>query len=472
MSAARSAEREGAAVLTAIRRAWRSIGFRLAFYYGLLVSITMLCALAILHLQTVGVMQQRMARHVATSMQQLMHTLQQGGEQAVAREIARILADGRDSDNEIYLLLDARQERLAGNLDQVPPRGLTDGAGVLQTRVQRAGNSITAYLMLRTLPQGGLLIVGQDLRDQESLESLVGSASLAAGIVAVLLLLGGTFVFRQELERSVGEVRRTAARIAEGNLRERVHLSAQDDEFGRLEHDINAMLDRIEALMDGVRHVSDSIAHNLRTPLSRILMRLRAASAADVGESARQEALARSIHDIEELTAVFEKLLQIAEAEAGTRRRQFGAIALHEIAIDVVDLYEPVAEARGVALSDAGVEHAIALGDRDLVASAVANLVDNALKYAGMGATVQVQCRLRDDGGAEIVVQDNGPGIPAEARERVGTRFFRLVHDQPGHGLGLASVRAIASLHGGSLVLEDVQPGLRARLLLPGVPGR
>jgi len=453
----------------ALRRLWRSVGFRLAFYYGLLVAITMLAALAIVYMQTVGVLQQRMVRQVAASMQQLMVRYDARGADGVAGEISNALSDGRNSDNEIYLLTDREGNKLAGNLDQMPSQAPDAGDGV-HRRVVRAGQTVIAYLVMRPLPDGGLLVVGHDLRDQESIESLVASASAAAGIVAVLLLIGGTFVFRQELERSVGAVRRTAARIAAGELQERVEPSGEEDEFALLEHDINAMLDRIQSLMDGVRHVSNTIAHNLRTPLTRVLVRLRAAEAGLGEDDPQREAVATAIRELEELAVVFEKLLQIAEVEAGARRQQFAPVALHVIADDVAELYEAVAELRGIALLREPADMAMALGDRDLLAGAAANLLDNALKYAGSGATVRVGTHTVD-GRAQLFVQDDGPGIPHAEHERIGVRFHRLDRSVPGHGLGLASVLAVVALHGGRLDFADAKPGLRACIDLPMADG-
>ncbi|PIF76771.1 signal transduction histidine kinase [Variovorax sp. 54] len=452
----------------ALRQLWRSVGFRLAFYYGLLVAITMLAALAIVYMQTVGVLQQRMVRQVGASLQQLMVRYEARGADGVAGEIAHALSDGRNSDNEIYLLTDREGHKRAGNLDQMPSLAPDAGDGV-HRRVVRAGQTVIAYLVMRPLPDGGILVVGHDLRDQESIESLVASASAAAGIVAVLLLIGGTFVFRQELERSVGAVRRTAARIAAGELQERVAPSGQEDEFALLEGDINAMLDRIQSLMDGVRHVSNTIAHDLRTPLTRVLVRLRAVEAGlGLGDAnhPQREPVATAIRELEELAVMFEKLLQIAEVEAGARRQQFAPVALHVIADDVAELYEAVAEMRGITLLREPADRAVAMGDRDLLAGAAANLLDNALKYAGEGATVRIGTHTVD-GRAQLVVQDNGPGIPSTEYAHIGVRFHRLDHSTPGHGLGLASVQAVVALHGGRLQFGDARPGLRACIDLP-----
>ncbi len=447
------------------RRLWASVGFRLAFQYAVLVAITMMAALAIVYLQTVGVLHQRIARQVGTATTQMQARAEREGLDAVAAAIGRALADGRQSDTELYGLWQPNGTRLAGNLDAPPadPTGNRDG----QQRVQRGGSAITGYLAVRRLPGDALLVVGHDLSDQDALESLVISASAAAGLIALLLLVGGVFVFRQELEQAVGRVRRTAGRIAEeGRLAERVDIAAGDDEFARLGQDINAMLDRIESLMAGVRQVSDTVAHELRTPLTRALLGLQAAQAPEVPDAARREAIDRAVQELQELGTVFQKLLQIAEAEAGARRRDFAPVALHAIADDVLELYEAVAEQQGARLLREPADDARVHGDRDLLAGAIANLVDNALKYGGPGCTVRVGTAVDADGQAVAEVQDDGPGVPAADLARIGQRFTRLRPELPGHGLGLASVRAVAALHGGSLVAEYAAPGLRMRLTL------
>ncbi|WP_225784148.1 HAMP domain-containing sensor histidine kinase [Xenophilus sp. Marseille-Q4582] len=445
-----------------LRQLWRSMGFRLAVHYAVLVGITMLAALAIIYLQTVGTLHQRMARQVSATAQQLAAQFEDEGVEAVKHSIARAMVDGRSTDEELLLLADAQGTPLAGNLDALPPPG-ADG----QRYVLRDGRSVRGWIIVRALPQGHVLVVGQDLGEQEALEELIISASAAAALVAMLLLAGGIFVFRQEIERSVGAVRRTAARIAAGDLRERVRLSSgQEDEFALLERDINAMLDRIQSLMDGVRHVSDTIAHNLRTPLTRVLTRLREAGADDVPAPQRQAAIHAAIDELQELNRVFEKLLQIAEAEAGARRQRFARVALEAVVADVAELYDAVAEDLGATVRQAHEDTLPVLGDRDLLAGVVANLLDNALKYGGPGCTVELRTAWLD-GQAVLTVQDDGPGVPPEALARLGERFLRLQPERPGHGLGLASVQAVVALHGGVLRYENAAPGLRVRVALP-----
>ena len=241
-----------------------------------------------------------------------------------------------------------------------------------------------------------------------------------------------------------------------------------EDEFARLDRDINHMLDRIEHLMDGVRHVSNAVAHDLRTPLGRIRSRLEEALSS--GKSLTQLAgTARfAIQQVDELIQMLDRLLQIAEAESGARRQSFTLVPLGSVISDVVELYDATAEAEGITLVTEIEGQPVALGDKNLLTSAVVNLIDNALKYAGSGAMVRVRATQERDT-VSMVVQDDGPGIPPAERSRVVERFYRLDQSRslPGNGLGLSIVTAITSLHWGQLYLEDAAPGLSARVVLP-----
>jgi signal transduction histidine kinase len=221
------------------------------------------------------------------------------------------------------------------------------------------------------------------------------------------------------------------------------------------------MLDCIEHLMDGVRHVSNAIAHDLRTPLGRIRSRLEEALRPDENREQLADTARFTIQQVDELIQMLDRLLQIAEAESGARRESFTPVPLAAVVSDVVELYDATAEAEGITLVSEIKGNPAALGDRNLLASAVANLVDNALKYAGSGASVRVRA-IQDRDTVSIVVHDNGPGIPAAERSRVVDRFYRLDHSRslPGNGLGLSIVTAIASLHWGKLYLDDANPGL------------
>jgi len=317
------------------------------------------------------------------------------------------------------------------------------------------------------MPNAELLIVGRDLSEHIAIGSLVWRALTTGVTISLLLTVAGALFFRHQIEARIGDIRRTALEIEAGDLTRRIPISS-DDEFGLLSRDINRMLDRIEHLMDSTRHVSNAIAHDLRTPLGRIRSKLDDAIRHEMTVEILANAAHAAIEGIDDLVLVFEKLLQIAEAESGMRAKSFEPVDLNRIALDMVDLYDATAEDRQVTLRTSLKNAVFAHGDRNLLASAVASLIDNAIKYAGPGATVEV-CTMADAHSVSILVRDDGPGIPLEELPKVTERFYRLDQSRslPGNGLGLSIVSAIATLHAGKLILENDVHGLIARITLP-----
>ena len=304
------------------------------------------------------------------------------------------------------------------------------------------------------------------MNDLSEIGALIDRAIATGGLLALLLALGGTQLFRQQIERRIWTIRHAASDIETGNLSRRIPLSDEPDEFDRLSADINRMLDRIEHLMEGVRHVSNTIAHNLRTPLGRIRGYLDEALHGRPEVQGLTAVGNVAIDEIDGLIVVLDKLLQIAEAESGTRRQPFEPVALREVITTLMELYDAAAEDQGVALISDIEGEPVVLGDKDLLAGILANLLDNALKYAGSPATIEVQV-VQELTKTNLIVQDNGPGIPKDERPKVLQRFYRLDRHQGGSGLGLPIVAAFTQLHGGDLCLEDAEPGLRVRIILP-----
>ncbi len=291
-------------------------------------------------------------------------------------------------------------------------------------------------------------------------------------------LIGGTVMSRNLLRR-VEQVNRTSERVMAGNLSDRVPLHGTRDEFDQLAANLNRMLDQIERLMTAMREVTDDVAHDLRTPLSRLRARLERAlvpsgsdpSGADPsGCASHGEAIRAAIEEADRLLATFNALLRIAELESGARLDQTTPVDLSEVARSAAELYEPVAEEQGFALSVVAEPGVRISGDWHLLSQALANLLDNALKYAGGG---RIELRVfHKDGQAILEVADHGPGIPEADRQSVLDRFVRLEPSRttPGNGLGLSLVRAIARRHDGSVTLEDNRPGLRVRLQFTSLP--
>jgi signal transduction histidine kinase len=382
----------------------------------------------------------------------------------------------------LYLLTDFAGNVIAGNVSDLPSAVLSAADGIARPVPYRrlvtdlgdeqptAANH-KALVRVFVLPGGFRLLVGRDLTEREQFRDVVWRAvQLSIGAVLLLGLVTWLFVSRRVLKR-IDAVSVTSKQIMGGDLGGRLKVDGSGDEFDRLAESLNAMLDRIEQLMHGLKEVSDNIAHDLKTPLTR--MRIRIEQALDdpaVGEASR-EALVATLEDCDGLIRTFEALLRIARVEAGSAGVRTQSVDVAEIAHEVAELYEPLAEDQQASLVVAVPEAVVVPGDRDLLAQAVANLVDNALKYGHPAAGAQrVSLTVRQEGEeAVIAVADNGPGVPEADRGRVTQRFVRLEGSRtaPGSGLGLSLVQAVASLHKGALLLGDAAPGLVAELRLP-----
>jgi signal transduction histidine kinase len=448
-----------------VSRAQGNLAFRLAAAYGTLIVVAMVAMAGVVYLGTVGVIESRVDTTLRTSSGQLLRAFNVGGIAGLRREIETELNDNVDQDTEVFLLV-GPSGSLIGNIAAVSTPLPLDR--FVDVPVSRYGVSSRSRLLAHSLGNGYILVVGRDLAPQIQIQALILRSMLIGGAIALLLAVAGAILFRRQLEAQIATIRRTAEEIEAGDLGRRIPEDVGLDEFAKLNRSINRMLERIQSLMDGVRDVSNAIAHDLRTPLGRIRSLLddavsRPLSAALLAERARD-----AINGIDDLTAVFDKLLQIAEAETGARRQSFQPLLLSDILLPIVELYDAVAEAKGIALVAAIPPRAAIFGDRQLLASAAANLIDNAVKYGEPGTTVTVRAEDERDT-SSIVIEDDGPGIPESERAKVLTRFYRLDRSRsiPGNGLGLTIVNAISHLHDGSLSLEDAGPGLRVRIVLP-----
>ncbi|HEV7163765.1 MAG TPA: HAMP domain-containing sensor histidine kinase [Gammaproteobacteria bacterium] len=446
-------------------RLWASLTFRIALLYGVLMMASLAVISAVFYYGTVVVQARDIDRNLEEGAQSLSGSYKTHGRAGLQKEIEQLLDDGINQDTEVYLLLDPQGHKLAGNLidwqaDAAPLDTLVTES------VQRYGRPSLSRLLWHHLPDGATLVVGRDLHDKQRIRSLVWRSLAVGGGIALLLIFAGALLFRRQFARNLSVIRRTALEVQSGNLSQRIPVTPAEDEFTRLSRDINHMLDRIEQLMDGVRHVSNTIAHNLRTPLGRTRAQLEEALRHHRDATPVSEAAAAAIQDIDALILVFERLLQIAEAESGARRRPFEAVDLRTVVTDVVELYDAMAETRDMALSAEMDDETSVLGDRHLLSAALANLVENAIKYADGSPTIRVSVR-EEPAHVIIEVEDHGPGIPADAIPRVTERFYRLESRVPGSGLGLSIVTAIANMHRGTLRLDDAAPGLRARIILP-----
>jgi signal transduction histidine kinase len=445
-----------------------SIASRLALMYGLIAVVSVAAAVLAFFFGTIGVLESSTDSKIQSISERLKNSGEEKGMEALRREILLQLDDWMDTDTEIFLLQSPDGRALLGNVSGFPVHSRD---GMLQNgMLKRDRGPFRARFITQRLSGGARLLVGRDRRELDALQSVVNRAVIIGSLVALLFVSAGTWFLRRSIDRRVGAVRRIACRVSAGDLAQRVPESGED-EFSLLSRDINRMLAQIERLMDGVRNVSNAIAHDLRTPLSRVRNRLVVSlqSASSASSAPLVTAAGKSIEDIDQLIILFEKLMRIAAAESGVRPVYPEKISLGKIATGIVELYEAAAEESTIRLQSEVQEVAAIPGDRDLVAAALGGLLDNALKYAGAGSTVTVRCRPVKEG-VELLVWDTGPGVPEEVLPLLTERFFRVDRSRhlPGNGIGLSNISAIMKLHGGTLDVRNRHPGLEVRLVFTG----
>jgi len=398
------------------------------------------------------------ARQAAEEIERGMGVLLQSGALSGARGVAlsieaRLAADRTGT--EYYLLVAPDGRRVAGNLSGVPAEpGWREG-----TVRQPDGRDAPVLMLAAPLAGGGALVVGRDLTQVRALEQrLLAGAGWVGGAVLLLGLAGGLLLGRGVARRAAAMEAALAA-VQAGDLARRLVVGARGDEFDRLAARINATLERVQSLMAALREVTDDIAHDLRTPLTRLRQRLD-----DAARGGGAAAIAAAEREADALLEIFSALLRIAQVESGTQRAGFTRADLSAVVQSVAEVYAPAAEERGQSL-EVEVAPGIALhGDTALLTQMVANLVENAVRHGRAGGRIRLALEAQG-----LTITDDGPGIPPEEREPVFRRFHRLdrARSTPGSGLGLALVRAVAQLHGLAVLLEDAGPGLRVRIPLP-----
>lgn len=446
-------------------RLMRSVGVRFAVLYAALFGVSALALAIFLWWATAGLLDRQTDAAIAADAQGLSERWNEGGLPALVSTIQERLAENVD-DNAIYLLADAGMHPIAGNLEHWPSAVSLD-RGWFELPIERSTNRSMARLHRFDLPGGFHLLVGRDVEVRAQLRTLLTDALLWALLVVAVLGTAGALLIRSLIHRTLAKVSDTAAAISAGDLTRRVPLSGRGDEFDRLAETINDMLDRIARLMDGVREVSNAIAHDLRTPITRARTRLEYAATHAQGVDDLRAAIERAQDDLDGVVAVFQALLRIAEIEAGARRSSFALVDVAGLLRDLTELYSAAAEDAGIRLVLDCPPTLQLQGDRELIQQAVANLLDNAIKFSPDGKTIALRA-AQHGGFVRIVVSDEGPGIPEGDRERAMERFFRgeMARHTPGSGLGLSLVQAVAQLHGGTLNLVASNPGLSAELEL------
>ena len=462
--------------MTALGKLLRTTAFQLTLVYLLIFILFAVSLLGYFALNTRRLITEQITRTVTAEVTRLREQYTEAGIRGL---VLFIDLRSRRPGSSLYLVTTPTGEALAGNVAALAP-GALDHPGWIETSYRRieAPDDVEHRAMVQVveLPGGFRLLVGRDLEERERIYGIIANAGRwSFALVVVLGLAGGFFVSRRVLKR-IDAMTDTAQTIMAGDLAGRLPIAGTGDELDRLAGNLNVMLERIEALMGGLKEVTDNIAHDLKTPLTRLRNRCEQALRTARGDGEYRAALEATIAESDELIRTFDALLMIARAESGQARDNMTEFDAAKIARDVGELYEPLAEQKGLALKVEASEAAPVRGNRELVSQALANLIDNAIKYAGPeasklnGAPAEIVVKVGAEGERIVLtVADRGPGIADADRGRVVERFVRLEQSrsQPGSGLGLSLASAVARLHGGELKLEDNQPGLRSLIALP-----
>lgn len=474
---------------TTLRNVFRTTAFRISAIYLVIFFLFAFFLIGYLAISSTRLLTERLIEDALDETGALVQYYNRSGIRRFALAIER---RGRSPGAGIYLLTDRTGRSIAGNILEIPSFVFKRDPDQYRppvpytpiptniTEFQRfEAEQRAALVVVRELPGGFRLIVGRDMGEMQRLPGIV---LRAAGYSIILLIALGViswlFITRRVLRR-IDAVGATGQQIMEGDFSKRLPLTGSGDEFDRLSESLNAMLARIEALVTGLKNVSDNIAHDLKTPISRMRNRVDMALRTDGDGDDRRAVLEATIEDCDNLIRIFDALLRIARVEAGSAAEELETIDFTNVVSDIAELYEPVAEDSGVDFQVEIADGVSVGGNRELLGQAIVNLVDNAFKYCserpgGEERKPLVSIRLSEENDHAVLrVCDNGPGIPDEQRARVFERFVRLEESRtkPGSGLGLSLVRAVAHYLSGTITLEDNRPGLCAVFSLPVAGG-
>jgi signal transduction histidine kinase len=462
--------------VTRLTRYTRTTAFKLSLLYIAVFTVMSGVMLFYIADNTDNLMSEQVVQSVDTEMKTLADVYVRGGIRDLVETIDQ---RSRHPDASLYLLVDFAGNALVGNIARLPTTVLEEADGGLRrvryTRLGQDNEDVERQAMVRTFElRGGFrLLVGRDLGDQLRFSNLLANAlRLWLAVVVVMAAITWFFVSRRVMKR-IDEISATSRTIMQGDLSGRLPVAGNDDEFDRLAINLNAMLDRIEVLMQSMKDVTDNIAHDLKTPLTRLQTRIETALREAKGEACYRESLEATLEESDQLLRIFNALLRIARIESMSPASVMEPTDLKKLVAEVAELYEPLVEDEGGRLETDVPDGLAADCNRDLISQVLVNLIENALKY-GRPETGELLIRLSaHPEGSRIVlgVADNGPGIPERDQDRVKERFVRLEESrsESGTGLGLSLVKAVARLHGGDLRFTNESPGLSARIDLKPV---
>jgi len=455
----------------------RTTTFKLALLYSAMFAAFSAALLIYLYYSTVYYIRAESDRRMDLEFEQLGNAYFTGGMERLSESVFERMT--RNGSTFFYYLEDATGRRIAGHFQRMPAHNpeLDVQTVYFDIDVQEPdGTTVVrpaAGRIVRLRDNGGALLVAFDTAQQTAIVGRIQNAIfIAAPIGLVLSLLGGLLISRGAARRA-DELARTAEAVMGGELGQRVPVRGSGDEFDRLGQRINAMLDQIEKLIESTRNTGNAIAHDLRSPLSRLRNRLEIALSEPMSKESAEATLSETVEEVDRVLGTFNAILRLARLEAGAEGERI-RMDVSELAEELAELFEPACDEAEQSFESQITKHLTVLGDRDLIGQALSNLLDNAIKYTPAGGTISLTVARGPDGMVDLTVVDTGPGVPAEARDRVVQRFQRMdsARTQPGSGLGLALVDSVAEMHGGQLILADGSgpanaPGLKATLRLP-----
>ena len=448
--------------------------FRFALVYVLLFSLSVILLFAFIYTFARNYTQDQVNESIRMQYSYLLNAYQDNGSSGVEDRLRQVIA-ADDEGKEVYLLVNRGFEKIAGNLNRWPTNATVEG------RYNKTGEWIVFHIesnrnrpknievkaLVIPLSKWRYLLVGRSTQELERIEQVITQTFLASLAITLVMAFIGALIMTRSVMRRLNVINRSAATIMHGNLSARIPYTRGGDEFDDLSSNLNSMLDKIEQLLQSISLFANNIAHDLRSPLSRIITRMDAGLRRFSADNPARELLEKNIHDMEGLVATFNSILKISELEASTELHQFTPVNLREVLADLVEFYEPMASEKHLSLSTMIDEKLVVTGERHLLTQAFANLMDNAIKFTPPQGQIHVTTET-DGHYVDVGIADSGPGIPQMYHEKVFEKFFRIEESRhtKGNGLGLSLVAAIARIHGAEVLLSDNHPGLKVTLRL------
>jgi signal transduction histidine kinase len=455
-----------------LSRITKTFTFRLALVYVGLFSLSVVILFAFIYNFAMGYVQTQVSDSVRMQYGYLTKEYRQNGSNGVEARIKELIS-ANDDGSEIYLLVNNKNEKLAGNLNEWPMNAAQESnfdkdskwvtfyiEGTLYNQENIKVKAITI-----PLSKWRILLVGKTLQNSEKIEQIIEQTFWASLLVTTIMAFIGALVITRSVMSRINVINRSAYTIMHGELSARIPFTKGGDEFDGLSSNLNNMLDKIEALLKSLGQFANNIAHDLRSPLNRIINRLDAGLRRIDEDNPARNLLEKNIAEMHELIGTFNSILKISELEANTAFRDFSSCDLQRIIENMVEFYEPYAAEKEIVLVN-HIESPVMLnGEKNLLTQAFTNILDNAIKFSSKGGRVDISCEQRE-GAIDIIIADDGVGIPADYRDKVFEKFFRLEQSRntKGNGLGLSLVEAIAQIHNAQVILSDNHPGLQVCL--------